>query len=187
MIGVFLFESPYTLSSEKFGGCTNISLPFLSTIKLIVAGSTRSLLMILVIINFLRLSHFSFHSPGKGYFSGLAVMYHFFHYLALWMKAPTILGKLGSFSKSQIVFQFDGSIQSGHMGCPFRSMMSLPPLSKKLYSSLSTSLSLTVIMKPSKSLSFSNKPRQAYLNIAVFSLSAMASSLSLSESFNPGF
>lgn len=58
IIGVFLFESEYTLYSEKFGGCTNVSFPFLSTIKLITAGRTRSLRTILVIISFLRLSHF---------------------------------------------------------------------------------------------------------------------------------
>jgi len=83
IIGIVLLESLYTLSREKLGGWTNVSLPFLSTIKLMVAGKTLSLLIILVIINFLKLSHFSFHYPGKGYFSGVALMYHFFHYFAL--------------------------------------------------------------------------------------------------------
>jgi len=95
------------------------------------AGKTRSLLIIFVKISFLILSHLSFHSPGKGYFSGVAVIYHFFHYLALWIKAPTRLGKFGSFYKSQIVFQFEGSIQSlGFIGCPFLSIISDPPFSK---------------------------------------------------------
>jgi hypothetical protein len=108
IIGIVLLESLYTLSSEKLGGWTNVSLLFLSTMKLIVAGRTLSLLIIFVMISFLKLSHFSFHYPGKGYFSGVALMYHFFHYLALWMNALIMLVKLGSFYKSHIAFQFDG-------------------------------------------------------------------------------
>ena len=164
IMGVFLLESPYTLSSEGLGGWTNVSLPFLSTIKLITAGRTRSLLIILVMMSFLMLSHFSFHSPGSGSFYGLDDMYHFFHSFALWMNAPIMLGKLGSFYKSQMVFQLDGSIQSlGLIGCDFRSaLMSDPPFKKKLYYSWSIYLSLTVIMKPNSSLSFSNSPLQAY-------------------------
>lgn len=83
IMGVFLFESLKTLSKDGFGGWTKVSLPFLSTIKLITAGSTLSLLIILVMISFLRLSHFSFHYPGNGSFSGLEDIYHFFHSLAL--------------------------------------------------------------------------------------------------------
>lgn len=85
--------------------------------KLITAGSTLSLLTIFVIMSFLRLSHFSFHSPGNGYFSGVADMYHFFHYLALCTNEVIIFAKLGNFSKSQIAFQFSGYIHSfGLMG-----------------------------------------------------------------------
>lgn len=156
MIGVFLLESLKTESSEGLGGWTNVSLPFLSTMKLITAGKVLSLLMILVMMSFLMLSHFSFHSPGRGYFSGVADMYHFFHSLALWINAPIMLGKLVSLSKSHIAFQLDVSIQSlGLAGWDFLSRGgSLDPLRKKLYYSKSISLSLTVIMNPSKSLSF---------------------------------
>jgi hypothetical protein len=155
IIGIVLFESLYTLSKEKLGGWTNVSLPFLSTMKLIVAGKTLSLLIIFVIISFLKLSHFSFHSPGRGYFSGVALMYHFFHYLALWMKALIMLVKFGNFYKSQMAFQLEGYIHSlGLRGWAFLSMIYRPPLNKKEYSSGSTYLSLTVIMNPSKSLSF---------------------------------
>ena len=165
IIGVFLFESLKTLSKDGFGGWTKVSLPFLSTMKLITAGSTLSLLIIFVMISFLKLSHFSFHYPGKGSFSGFDDIYHFFHSLALWMKAPIMLGKFGSFSRSQIVFQFEGSIQSlGFRGCVFLSTFSSdPPLKKKLYSYWSTSFKRIVIMNPSNSLSFSKSPRQAYL------------------------
>lgn len=183
-----MFESAYTLSREKFGGCTKFSLPFLSTIKLITAGRTLSLLIIFVIISFRMLSHFSFHYPGNGYFSGVAVIYHFFHSFALWIKAPTILGKFGNFYRSQIAFQFDGSIQSlGFRGWFFLSIIYLPPLNRKLYYSWSTYFNLTVIINPKSNLSFSNNPRQAYLNIPVLSLSAIASNFSFNESLSPGF
>jgi len=76
-----------------------------------------------------------------------------------------MLEKFGSFSRSHIAFQFEGSIQSlGFIACDLRStLISLLPFKKKLYYSRSIYFNLTVIINPSNSLSFSKSPRQAYL------------------------